>query len=67
LSRQDFNKGEERVAVQYFLIRELGSAEATEKRLLRWVNEKQAFDLLTFDDAKVMVREAMARIQQFEE
>ncbi len=66
LSRRSFQKAAERVVVQYFLVRETGSTQASEGRSLRWVNGEQALCLLTFDEAKAALQEAVARVHQLE-
>src|SRR5712691_7899395 len=48
LSVQHFKKADKDVAVQYFLVRKVGSTEAAEKRTLRWEDEQAAVRLLTF-------------------
>ncbi len=68
LPLQCFEKPKEEVIVQYFLVRELGSAEALEKRRLRWENEEAALQLLTFEEAREALRNAAAVVQgQFED
>ncbi len=67
LLRHSFLKAAERVVVQYFLVRATGSAETTEARTLRWVDGEQALGLLTFDEAKAALQEAMARVRRDEE
>jgi len=53
LSVQRFKKADKDVAVQYFLVRKVGSTEAAEKRTLRWEDEQAAVRLLTFAEARV--------------
>jgi len=60
LSVQCFERPEEKVIVQYFLVRELDSIEPSEKRLLRWENEQAALQLLTFEEAREALRNAAA-------
>ncbi len=64
LSLQTFEKATERVVVQYFLVRQTGSTKASERRSLRWVNGEQALGLLTFDDAKAALQQAVTRVHQ---
>jgi 8-oxo-dGTP pyrophosphatase MutT (NUDIX family) len=59
LSVQRFQKFEEEVIVQYFLVRELASAETLEKRSLRWEDEQAALKLLTFEEAREALRNAV--------
>ncbi len=63
LPAQCFKKPKEEVIVQYFLVRELASAEALEKRRLRWENEEAALQLLTFEEAREALRNAAASLQ----
>ena len=57
---QRFEKPEGEVTVQYFLIRELESTEASEKRSLRWEDEQTALQLLSFEDSREILRNAVA-------
>jgi 8-oxo-dGTP pyrophosphatase MutT (NUDIX family) len=57
---QRFEKPEEEVIVQYFLVRALGSTEASEQRSLRWEEEQEALQLLTFRDTREVLRKAAA-------
>jgi 8-oxo-dGTP pyrophosphatase MutT (NUDIX family) len=66
LSIQHFKKGNKEGVVQYFLIRELGSTAAAENRTLCWENEQSALQLLTFEDARVALRESAAIVGSLE-
>jgi 8-oxo-dGTP pyrophosphatase MutT (NUDIX family) len=66
LSVQNFRKATIEGAVQYFLIRELGSTPAAEERTLRWEDEAAALRLLTFEDARVALREGAAVVRHLE-
>jgi 8-oxo-dGTP pyrophosphatase MutT (NUDIX family) len=66
LSVQNFRKATIEGAVQYFLIRELGSTLAAEERTLRWEDEAAALRLLTFEDARVALREGAAVVRHLE-
>src|SRR5215204_5685132 len=60
LSIQHYQRAAKDVAIEYFLIRESGTTEAIEERVLRWELEADAFDLLTFEEAKSALREGAA-------
>ena len=66
LSVQHFKKADEEVAVQYFLVRTVGSTEAAEKRTLRWEDEQAAVGLLTFAEARVALLEGAAIARRLE-
>jgi 8-oxo-dGTP pyrophosphatase MutT (NUDIX family) len=57
LSIQHYQRGTKDVAIEYFLVRETGATEAIEERVIRWESEPQAFELLTFAEAKTALRE----------
>lgn len=57
LSVQQFKKRDKDATVQYFLVQEVGSAEAIENRTLRWEDKKAALKLLTFEEARVALLE----------
>jgi ADP-ribose pyrophosphatase YjhB (NUDIX family) len=58
LSVQTFERSEEKFAVQYFLVRSEQLGEGEEMRILRWETEQSAFELLTFQEARLALREA---------
>ncbi len=58
LPLQSFKKPKEEVIVQYYLVREVASAEALEKRSLRWEDEETALQVLTFEEAREALRNA---------
>lgn len=62
LSLQHFEKPGEAVIVQYFLVCELDSTAAYEGRTLRWEDKQAALQLLTFEDAREVLRDAAALI-----
>lgn len=64
LSVQHFTKGGREVAVQYFLVRELGPAEALEQRTLRWEEQLAALQLLTFEEASAALLEGAAMVRR---
>jgi len=57
LSIQHYQRGTKDVAIEYFLLRESGTTADIEDRVKRWEFEADAFDLLTFDEAKSALRE----------
>lgn len=57
LSIQYYQRGTKDVAIEYFLLRESGTTAAIEERVKRWEFEADAFNLLTFDEAKSALRE----------
>ena len=52
LSIQEFDKGNERVVVQYYLVRMTGMKTSMENREIRWADKESALELLSFDEAK---------------
>lgn len=66
LSLEEFKKFDEEVIVQYFLVRELSSAEAAEKRSLRWEATDVAVRLLTFEEARHALRQGVAALHSLE-
>jgi hypothetical protein len=48
--------------VQYFLVRAIQLQQADEMRILRWESEQAAFDLLTFHEARMALREGAEQI-----
>ena len=66
LSLEEFKKFDEEVIVQYFLVRELSSAEAAEKRSLRWEAADVAVRLLTFEETRHALRQGVAALHSLE-
>jgi 8-oxo-dGTP pyrophosphatase MutT (NUDIX family) len=62
LSVQDFKRNGEIFTVQYFLVRAIQLQQADEMRILRWESEQAAFDLLTFHEARMALREGAEQI-----
>jgi 8-oxo-dGTP pyrophosphatase MutT (NUDIX family) len=62
LSVQDFKRNGEIFTVQYFLVRAIQLQQADEMRILRWESEQAAFDLLTFHEARMALREGAAQV-----
>ena len=60
LSIQHYQRGTKDVAIEYFLLRESGTTAAIEERVKRWEFEADAFELLTFEEAKLALREGAA-------
>jgi 8-oxo-dGTP pyrophosphatase MutT (NUDIX family) len=63
---QHFQKSTEDVVVQYFLVCELSSTLATEKRTLRWEDFEGASQLLTFANARQALQAAAAALRRLE-
>jgi 8-oxo-dGTP pyrophosphatase MutT (NUDIX family) len=63
LSLRDFEKGGKSVALQYFLVREDGSTATKEKRIVRWENERDALELLSFEEARLALNEGAAFVR----
>ena len=63
LSVQRFDRPDETVVIQYFLVRLTGTAEAAEERDLRWEPEEAAAALLTFQDTRELLLEGVAFMQ----
>lgn len=63
LSIQPLIKNGRSSLLQYFLIRAVDSTETTENRTLRWLNERAAFELLTFAEAKAALLEGAAALK----
>lgn len=64
LSVQHHRKKKKEAFIQYFLVQAVGSAEAREQRVVRWEDEHGALKLLTFEDAKAVLREASTAVGQ---
>ncbi|HEV7473807.1 MAG TPA: NUDIX domain-containing protein [Pyrinomonadaceae bacterium] len=60
LAVHQFKKRDRDATVQYFLVREIGSTESIERRVIRWENESAAHQLLTFAEAKAALLEGAA-------
>ena len=52
LSVQEFNKGNEKVIVQYYLVRMTEMKASMENREIRWEDKESALELLSFNEAK---------------
>jgi 8-oxo-dGTP pyrophosphatase MutT (NUDIX family) len=59
LSLQIYMKKDERVVLQYFIVRLTGKTTPKERRTLRWVDGKEALEKLSFDDTKKAFQEAL--------
>ncbi len=64
LSIQHYLRGSKDVLIEYFLLRESGTTDAIEERVIRWEYETDAFELLTFPEAKAALREGAALLQE---
>jgi len=58
LSIQEFDKGNERVIVQYYLVRMIEIKSSMENRELRWEDKEAALKLLSFNEAKNTLKDA---------
>jgi len=61
---QCFEVLQEKVAVQYYLIKESGSCNRDEERLLRWEILDVALELLSFENTKAILREGSERLNR---
>jgi 8-oxo-dGTP pyrophosphatase MutT (NUDIX family) len=59
---QFFENPKEKVIVQYFLVKEAGSSPEHEGRVIRWEVEDAALELLSFEDAKMVLRVGARRV-----
>jgi 8-oxo-dGTP pyrophosphatase MutT (NUDIX family) len=59
LTVQHFKVLDEIIYVQYFLIRKLGSIEAKENRSIQWLDEKNALEALSFEEARTVLKKAV--------
>lgn len=59
LSVDHYKKGDEHVNIRYFLIKKVGEVKTTENRIIKWLDEKSAIQLLTFPEAKNALRSAV--------
>ena len=59
LSVQHYERRGKDVAIQYFLVREIGSTATKEKRTVRWENHDTALELLSFPEARAALQEAV--------
>jgi 8-oxo-dGTP pyrophosphatase MutT (NUDIX family) len=59
LSTEYFEKENEKVYSQYFLIREIKRTNSEENRKIRWVDEQDAIQLLSFEDTRKILQEGI--------
>lgn len=59
-----FRSGDEDVDVTYFLVRFVRESAGAEGRTVRWLQISEAQKLLTFDDARELLRRAAARLDK---
>jgi len=59
ISDQTYMKKDEKVVIQYFVVRMTGKTRPKDKRVLRWESEKKVMELLSFEDAKQAFQEAL--------
>ncbi|MEW5941032.1 MAG: NUDIX domain-containing protein, partial [Chloroflexota bacterium] len=65
LSIREYQKPNEEVVIQYFLIRARESVPAHEGRVNRWEEEDASLNLLSFEAAREAVREGAKKIASF--
>jgi 8-oxo-dGTP pyrophosphatase MutT (NUDIX family) len=58
-----YTSNRERVQVEYYVIRSVGETDPAEDREVRWCSYDEALDLLTFDDARQLLKRALALIR----
>jgi 8-oxo-dGTP pyrophosphatase MutT (NUDIX family) len=59
LAEQHFKVLDEIIYVQYFLVRKLGNIEEKEHRSILWLDEKTALEVLTFEEARTVLKKAV--------
>lgn len=59
LTEQHFKVLDKIIYVQYFLIRKLGSIEEKENRSIQWLDEKNALEVLSFIEARAVLKKAI--------
>ena len=64
LGTQQFKMKDTVLLVQYYLIEERDSMAAEEDRSLRWVDEQSALQLLSFEDAREVLRKGVEVLEQ---
>jgi 8-oxo-dGTP pyrophosphatase MutT (NUDIX family) len=62
LSEQRFATPSGQVSVHYFLVERTGETQPAEERKLLWVDGHTALDLLSFENTREAVREAIRRL-----
>jgi 8-oxo-dGTP pyrophosphatase MutT (NUDIX family) len=63
LTEQHFKVLDEIIFVQYFLIRKLGNIEEKENRSIQWLDEKNALKVLSFEEARAVLKKAVEVIR----
>ena len=66
LSARDFVKNGKDAAVKFFLVREIGATESTEGRTIRWEEEAEAQQLLSFAEARNALSEGIAKMNELD-
>ncbi|MFN8427068.1 MAG: NUDIX domain-containing protein [Anaerolineales bacterium] len=61
---QSYLMKDEKVIVQYFIVRFAKTTKADEDRALRWETQKKALEILSFEEAKQALRKSLAAIRQ---
>lgn len=59
LTEQHFKVLDQIIYVQYFLIRKLYSVDEKENRSFQWLDEQTALEILSFEEAKAVLRKAV--------
>lgn len=59
LAEQHFKVLNEIIYVQYFLVRKLLNIEEKENRSILWLDEKTALEVLTFEEARTILKQAI--------
>lgn len=61
---QSYVKKDEKITVQYYIVQFGKTVKPDEDRTLRWESQKNAQELLSFDEAKQALRESVKSIRQ---
>lgn len=61
---QSYAMKDENVIVQYFVVQFTKTTKADEDRALRWETQKKALEILSFDEGKQALREAVKTIRR---
>lgn len=63
LGVQHYQRDVKDVAIEYFLMRESGTTESIEQRIIRWESENDALALLSFEEARLALSEGAKVLQ----
>jgi 8-oxo-dGTP pyrophosphatase MutT (NUDIX family) len=64
LSARHYQKADQGIDIQYFLVREQGSTESIENRTIRWEEAAAALQLLTYEEARTALLEGVAIVRR---